>query len=257
VIGGLARTAADSALLLDVMQGAVAGDADRLPPPSITYRQAARTDPGRLRIAVSRKPPPGLITRLSGDQRLAYDRVIRLLGELGHDVTERDPAYGLAAIEVTQTYLRAIADDLERLSDPAAAERSTRQMAAAGRALVSAGRLKKLRQRRAATSARILALWDDFDVLLTPGVASTALAAEGGYGRGAPVAFQLAARFTPWTPLFNLTGQPALSLPAGFGSDGLPLSVQLVGRLGDELTLYSLAGQLEAAEPWAARRPQL
>jgi amidase len=69
------------------------------------------------------------------------------------------------------------------------------------------------------------------------------------------VAFNMAARFTPWTPVFNITGQPAVTLPAGLGTDGLPLSVQLVGRIGAEDTLYSLAGQIEAARPWAEQRP--
>jgi amidase len=253
--GALARTTLDSALLLDVMQGAVEGDADRAPSPAITFRQAAATPPGRLRIAVSRKLPAGVIARLSADQRLAFDRTTRLLVELGHDVVERDPAYGLAALEVTQTYLRAIADEVERLADSTATERSTRQLAAAGRVLVSRNRRDTLRAKRAATAARILALWDQHDVLLTPGLACTALPAEGGYRRPGALAFQVAVGFTPWTPVFNLTGQPAVTLPAGFGGDGLPLSVQLVGRIGDELSLYSLAAQIEAARPWAAHRP--
>ena len=61
----------------------------------------------------------------------------------------------------------------------------------------------------------------------------------------------------PWTPLFNLTGQPAIAMPAGIGADGLPLSVQLVGRPGAEDVLYSLAGQIEAARPWAHHRPRV
>ena len=88
----------------------------------------------------------------------------------------------------------------------------------------------------------MLGLWNQVDVLLTPGMASTALAAEGGYGRAGAMAFDLAARFTPWTPLFNLTGQPAITIPAGFGADGLPLSVQLVGRPGEEGLLYAVGG---------------
>jgi amidase len=85
----------------------------------------------------------------------------------------------------------------------------------------------------------------------------TALPAEAGYGRSAPIAFDRAARFTPWTPLFNLTGQPGITLPAGFGADGLPTSVQLVGRPGEEGLLYALAGEIEAARPWAGLRPSL
>jgi amidase len=107
------------------------------------------------------------------------------------------------------------------------------------------------------TSARMRALWNEIDVLLTPGLAKTAIAAKGGFGKPAPQAIDLAGRFTPFTPIFNLTGQPAISLPGGFGSDGLPLSVQLVGRPGAEHVLYSLAGQIEQAQPWADRRPPL
>jgi amidase len=86
-------------------------------------------------------------------------------------------------------------------------------------------------------------------------VAKTAIAAEGGYGKPALVAVDIAGRFAPFTPIFNVTGQPAISIPAGVGTDGLPLAVQLVGRVGAEDTLYSLAGQIEAAAPWAQRRP--
>jgi amidase len=130
-------------------------------------------------------------------------------------------------------------------------------MAAAGRLLVPLPRRRQLLKRRAATTARILTLWDDFDVLLTPGLATTPIAAEGGFGRSAPVAVNMAGRFTPFTAAFNLTGQPAVSIPAGLSVDGLPLSVQLVGRPGAEDTLYSLAAQVEQAAPWAQRRPAL
>jgi amidase len=109
--------------------------------------------------------------------------------------------------------------------------------------------------KRASTTTRITALWNEIDVLLTPGLGSTPIDAEGGYGRSAPLAIDRAARFTPFTPLFNLTGQPAVTVPAGIADDGLPLSVQLVGRHGAEDVLYALAGQIETARPWADRRP--
>jgi len=141
--------------------------------------------------------------------------------------------------------------------DASQLERTTRQMAAAGRILVPERRARSLRERRARTTARILGLWDDVDVLLTPGLATTPIAAEGGYGAGVFVAFNQAARFTPWTPFANVTGQPAVTIPAGIAADGLPLSVQLVGRVGAEDTLYSLAAQLEQAAPWADMRPPL
>jgi amidase len=258
VFGPLARSVRDSALLLDAMHGAIEGDADSVPPPTRSFVEAAEAQPGRLRIAVSRKLPPGLIAKVSSDQRDAWERTCRLLEELGHDVAERDPAYGLGgSLQFTQTWFRGIYDESREIPDRSKLERSTRQMAAAGRILVPDRRLEKLRETRAVISARILALWSEFDVLLTPGLASTAIAAEGGYDRAAPIAFDRAARFTPWTAAFNVTGQPAVSLPAGFGADGLPLSVQLVGRMGAEDTLYALAGQLEAARPWTQHRPPL
>jgi amidase len=253
--GALARTVADSALMLDVMQGALAADADRIAPPDGTFLEAARREPGRLRIAVSRKVPPPTITRLSGDQQLAWDRTGRLLAELGHDVVARDPPYGLVMLEFSQTWVRGIYEDFAKLPSGAPTESSTRQLAAVGQRLVPSWRRDKLRANRAATTARILRFWQDVDVLLTPALARTALDARGGYGRAAPIAADLASRFTPYTPVFNLTGQPAVSLPAGFGSDGMPLSVQLVGRRGEEALLYSLAGQIEAADPWTRPPP--
>jgi amidase len=258
VVGALARTVADSALLLDVMHGAIAGDTDSAPPPAGSFLAAAEREPGRLRIATSRKIPPGLIARLSGDQRQAWERTARLLEELGHQVShDRHPDYGLASVEFSQFFVRGIYEEYAKLTDPAQVERSTRQMAGAGRLLVPPRRRDALLAKRRRTSERIMSLWDQFDVLLTPGLATTAIDAEGGYGRSAPVAFNKAARFTPWTPVFNLTGQPAVTLPAGFGADGLPLSIQLVGRTGAEELLYSLAAQIEAARPWAPDRPSL
>jgi amidase len=255
--GPLARTVADSALLLDVLQGTTSDDRYTIAPPTRSYVEAAASPPGRLRIAISRKVPPGLVAPLAAEQRQAWERTAQLLSSLGHEVVERDPAYGLVAIEFVQTWLRGIYEDSMNVPDRSQLERLTRQMAKAGSTLVSPRRAERLRMKRGATTARILALWEEVDVLLTPGLASTALPAEGGFGRSALLAFNMAGRFTPWTPFVNLTGQPGIALPAGTSSDGLPLSIQLVGRLGGEDTLYSLAAQIEAAEPWADRHPPL
>jgi amidase len=130
-------------------------------------------------------------------------------------------------------------------------------MAGAGRYLVPPRRRAALLTKRESSTARMLALWQEVDVLMTPGLAKTAIAAEGGYGKPVPLAIDIAGRFTPFTAVFNVTGQPAIAVPAGIGSDGLPLSVQLVGRPGAEDLLYSLAGQLEQAAPWADRRPAI
>jgi amidase len=108
-------------------------------------------------------------------------------------------------------------------------------------------------------SRGIIALWESYDVVLTPGLA----------GRPVPIGeidacsddpwedFGRSGRFTPYTAIFNVTGQPAISVPLFHGDDGLPTSIQLAGRPADEATLLSLAAQLEAARPWAERRPEL
>lgn len=256
VIGALARTVADSALMLDILHGAL-DEPDPAPPFTGRYLDCAATAPGRLRIAISRKAPPGIVAPVSVDQRGAWERTAAILSDLGHDVHARDPHYGLAQITFLQTWLAGIAQEAAGVPDPTQLEPLTRQMAAGGRWLVPDRRLAALPDARAAATRRITALWNDFDVLLTPGTATTAIAAEGGFGRSAPRAVNIAGSFTPFTAMFNLTGQPAITVPAGIGGDGLPLSIQLVGRMGAEDVLYSLAGQLEAAAPWAQRRPAL
>jgi amidase len=256
--GALARTVADSALMLDVMHGTVAGDQDTAPAPVGTFLDAARTEPPTpLRIAVSRKLPIGTLTRLSPDQRLAWESTGRLLSELGHRVEHRDPDYGLVTFEFIQTYFRAVYETVAEMQESSLLERSTRQIARLGGKLVSERRRDSVLAKRVATTARIGRLFEHVDVLLTPGLASTAIPAEGAYGKSAVVALDKASRFMPWFPVWNLTGQPAISIPAGFGSDGLPLSVQLVGRHGSEELLYSLAGQIEAQRPWAQARPAM
>jgi amidase len=181
-----------------------------------------------------------------------------LLEELGHELVERDPDYGLgASLLFVQTWMRGIYEEARGLPQPSTLERSSRQLAAAGRIIVPDRRRERIRTQRTGVSNRILALWNEVDVLLTPALATTAIAAEGGYGRAAPIALERAARFMPYSPAFNLTGQPAVTVPAGFGTGGLPLSVQLVGRMGAEDVLYALAAQIEAARPWTQHRPAI
>jgi amidase len=98
----------------------------------------------------------------------------------------------------------------------------------------------------------------DHDVLLTPVIAQPPPPVEHWRRRGALSTFFLgSAPYVTYTAIWNYTGQPAASVPAGFDDKGLPLAVQLVGRPNDELTLISLAAQLEAHRPWAEHRPSL
>jgi amidase len=253
--GALARTVTDSALLLDVIHGPVAGEAPALARVDGSYLEAAGRPPQPLRIAISTKPPPVALSSPGGAQRAAHEGTARLLEQLGHHVSERDPDYGTAQLQFTQTWVRGVYEEAARTGRRGELERSTRQMAAAGRYLVPPPRRERLLRVRPLTSGRIMALWDEFDVLMTPALASAPVAAEGGYGRGAAAAVDIAARMTPYTAVFNLTGQPAVTVPIGVDGDGLPTAVQLVGRVGAEDVLYALAGQLERAAPWERRRP--
>jgi amidase len=104
---------------------------------------------------------------------------------------------------------------------------------------------------------RIGAIFDEFDVLITPVMSSTALPVRRWEGRGALFSVLGEVRFYPFTGIWNHLGNPAAAVPMGFAPDGLPLSVMLVGRPADEATLFSLAAQIEAEHPWAESRPPL
>lgn len=245
-VGCLTRSVRDTALYFD----AVADEPDGGP----SFADAAAREPGRLRIACSTKNP--LLAPLHREPREAYEATIELLRSLGHEVERHDPPYGDFVTEIVPRYLRGIADDAGRLPEPERLERRTRGMVRMGRLLPDAV-VARARAREAATAARLGQVFADHDVLLTPALAALPLPVGRYEGRGALWTFNGVSRFTPYTPPWNVTGQPAASVPAGFTPDGVPLAVQLVGRPGDEATLLSLAAQLEAARPWADRRPPL
>jgi amidase len=117
VYGALARTVRDSALMLDVMHGALPDDPTPAPPFTGSYVEAAGRAPAPLRIAASRKLAPGLLARISAEQRGAWERTCSLLGALGHDVAERDPAYGLAQYDFVQTWMRGIYEESLHVPD--------------------------------------------------------------------------------------------------------------------------------------------
>ena len=102
---------------------------------------------------------------------------------------------------------------------------------------------------------RVGRLFVEHDVLLTPVMSQPAVPTGLMEGRGATVTYEWATGWVPFNVLWNATGQPAASVPAGFSAAGLPLAVQIVGRPNDEATLLSLAAQLETARPWADHRP--
>ena len=219
-----------------------------------TYAEAAQRDPGRLRIAACAGTPfPQPIAR---EQRAAFEATRTLLASLGHDVEEVSMQYLAVIPQVVARYLRAIHDDVVELPHPERLERRTRGMARLG-SLIAPPIWAKAREAEGAAVVRLNRVLANHDVLLTPALAQLPLPIGRYEGRGALYTFNGVARFTPYTAAWNVTGQPAAAVPAGFTDAGVPLSIQLVGRPHDEATLLSLSAQLEAARPWAERRPPI
>jgi amidase len=255
VDGLLARRVADTALFHDVASGAADVDLDRAPPPAVPFSQSAATAPGKLRIAFSTRLPPGVLGKLDGDVAKAVLRTVELLRSLGHEVSEHDPDYGVGGIpEVLTRYLRGIHDDAGAVEHPERLERRTKGMARLG-ALIPATVLRRSLANEAEFTRRMNTVLEAHDVLITPATATPPPRIGQFQGRGAVWTLNAIAGMVPFNGVWNVTGQPAASVPAGFGSDGLPRSVQIVGRQNDEATLLSLAGQIETERPWAQERP--
>jgi amidase len=255
VTGLLARHVADTALFHDAVCGPSEIDLDNIPAPAIPFVEAAATPPGRLRIAYSTRVAPGIISRLGADAERALHQTVELLRSLGHEVSQRDPDYGpSAAATLIALYLRGIHDDARAVEHPERLERRTRGMERLG-ALVAPWLLERALAAREQVTGRIAPLFEQHDVLLTPATAAPPPPIGRLQGRGALLTLNTVAGWVPYTGIWNLTGQPACSVPAGFAENGLPRAVQLVGRPNDEATLLSLAAQIEAERPWAQQRP--
>ncbi len=255
VFGSVTRSVADSALWLDVVSGRAPGDAEAARVPATSFAEAAASTPGKLRIAVSTKtgPPP---VKVKPEVAQAVEQTAEVLRSLGHTVELRDPPYGFLLPLFLPRWLRGIHDDAHELPHPERLERRVRRLVSGG-ALVRPGMVARARAREPRLNARMASLFQDFDVLLTPTIPMPAWPAAKFRGRNVIRATLGASDVTPFTVPWNVSGQPAASVPAGFTSDGLPLAVQLIGRPHDETTLLSLSAQLEAERPWADHRPQL
>jgi amidase len=255
VNGVLTRRVADTALFHDVASGTIEVDRDSAPPPAMGFAEAAASPPGRLRIAYSRRVPFGVIPRLDADGARAYEETIELLRSLGHELTESDPDYGLDAIPaLLARYLRGAHDDAAALPHPERLERRTREFARLG-GLIPQALLERSLAGEAKLASRLNRVLENHDLLLTPATATPPPRIGQLQGRGAVWTLNAVAGMVPYNGVWNVTGQPAASVPAGFGADGLPRAVQLVGRPGEETTILSLANQLEAERPWAQEHP--
>jgi len=263
--GVLTHTVAETALLLDVLAGYEVGDATWAPRPVEPYATSIRRDPGRLRVAMT--ADNALEAEVDPECVRGMRETGELLSSLGHDVVEAAPSlpgrdtlriftavFG-PAISLGVAYGEMLAgrppaeDEIEPLS---------RALSDMSRSMTSVEYLAALAQLQALARG-VVAFFAEYDVLLTPALAERPLPIGecDGLGEHPMEDFARSGRFTPYTALFNVTGQPAISVPAGFGDDGLPTNAQIIGKPLGEDTLLQLAAQLEAARPPAGRRPAL
>jgi amidase len=256
--GPLARTVRDAAVLLDAMAGPVTGDPAWAPPlpPGETFLGAPDRPVGRLRIGRYLELPMA-DAGLEPAVQAAFDDAARLLEQLGHEV--EDVPAGLLGPVVLTAFERVWS--LSGTLLPVPPERAgelrplTRELRARGLALSAQQAMEALTALRL-FARRFVTATDRYDVLLAPVTTMTPrpLGWFDADGDGA-ADFERQKRYAAFAAVFNVTGQPAVSVPLHWTDDGLPVGTMLVGRPADEVTLLALAAQLEAAHPWAHRHP--
>lgn len=253
VNGTLARTVADAALLLDAASGNHANDPHR--PAPIDASEAARREPGRLRIALALKPPfTAVRARLQPEVRARVLELAQKLSELGHVVEEANPPYGQIGLTFVPRATFGIAERVAEAPFPALLDRRTRDAARLGR-LLGGAPLKAARRAEAVLHRRIGSVFESYDVILAPTTAAPpprigALLPLSGFATDRAM---IAA--CPYAWPWNVLGWPGVNVPAGFVTGGLPVGAQLLGPAGSEPLLISLAAQLEAELRWHGAWP--
>jgi amidase len=256
VNGCLSRTVLDTALWLDVTSGG-SEEPGAPPAPERSFAETARTPPGKLRVAFTTKPPPSAIPpSVDEDAKGAVASMAETLRSLGHETAEQAPHWGTIGNNMIPRYLRGGAEDVAHTPQPQRLERRARGFGRLGR-MIPEPVFRNALKGQAADAERVNVIFRDHDVLMTPVMGGTAAPVRKWEGMGALRTVVGMGRFYPYCIPWNHLGNPAMSVPAGFSSAGMPLAVQIVGRPGDEATLLSLAAQLEAERPWADRRPPL
>jgi amidase len=244
--GVLTRGVRDTAFVLDAI-------ADH--PSAESFSSAAGRTPMRLRVALSYKVPPLLLARPDREVRRAVEGLADTLRELGHEVVERDPTYELGPFfRGIARWFRGIRDDALATGEPHRLEPKTRAMKRIGD-VTPAKRVARSREEEPEFARRLDRFFDEVDVLLTPMTSRPPFRSGSFQNRGLLPAYNGASTFVPWPGVWNIAGQPAASVPAGWDGDGVPLAVQLVARSDAEGTLLSLAAQLEETRRWTDRRP--
>jgi len=245
--GPLTRSVRDSALVYDVIRGNVEGDLYRAGGTD-SFVEAAEREPGRLRIGWTTKP----VTRGVRPDPIhvrAVEDTARLLADLGHEVREVDPQYPDPTAAFVPQFFAGIRYEAERVEHYDRLERRTRQTCRMGSWVTPRVRDWALRETEK-VSAKANRVFDEVDVLLTPAIAHRPPQVGRLDGVGTVGASLRAMPAIAYAALWNVAGNPAAAVPCGTAPDGLPVSVQLVGRTDDEATLFSLSAQVEKARPW-------
>ena len=261
----VSRSVRDSAAMLDATAGASPGDPYAAPPQAMPYLQELDRRPGRLRIAFTTKRPNG--TACHPDVVQAVEDAAKLCENLGHDVVEASPAFDqeelsrhqgtIVGANVALTLRQrgaalgrdAGANDVEHITwliAQAAALRRSTDYADATLFIHQLGR-------------RMAAFHESHDVYLSPtlGIPPIELGRLDMMGKDVGAYLRLSGEYMPGTAIFNMTGQPSMSMPLHWNGEGLPIGTMFTARFGDEATLFRLAAQLEEAHPWGGRRPKL
>ena len=262
----LCRTLRDAAALLDALHGPGVGDKYVIPAPERPYADEVNADPRRVRVRWTAHAWSG--APVASECRAAVEATAAALEALGHDVEAGTPAIDPDVLHraLVTTWAAGLAQRaavLERSlgapPSPATVEACTLAMLRRG-AAISAVELLEAYGDCNAVGRAIGTFFETTDVLLLPSVArlpwklgeldqnDESLDCDAWVRK-------LFGEYAPFTAMFNISGQPAISLPLARGDGDLPIGVQLVGRYGDEATLLRLAAQLEQAFPWAARAP--
>lgn len=275
----LTRSVRDSAAMLDATAGPDVGAPYYAAPPSRSFLDEVNVAPGKLRIAFTGEP--FLSDFVHGDCLKGLEATVKLCQELGHELVETAPriertAFTRAFLTIVCGETRAAIEECEILVGRKATARdfepATWAVGLLGKQ-ISAAEFSKAIHVLHRTSRQVGQFFEEYDVLLTPTLAAPPLVAGALQPQGAEAAaikllgplnagallnglggieaiVETVFEFIPFTPLFNVTGQPAMSVPLYWNDEELPIGMHFVGRYGDEATLFRLAGQLERAKPW-------
>ena len=259
----ITRSVRDSAALLDLTDGAKPGDYYCAPPKTRPFLDEVGAPPGKLRIAYSATPPYD--TPVHPDCVAAMEDTAKLCEDLGHELVEASPEFdgrqltdyigALFRVHLALG-LKEMAALTRRPADADHVERATMELARRGGAL-SAVELLEMLEFFTSTARRVAPFFEQYDVFLTPTLASPPV--KNGYiYTDDPDADRYIRRkldFIPFTPIANVAGLPAMTVPLNWNAEGLPIGTHFIGRFGDEATLFRLAAQLEEARPWSLRTP--